>query len=69
MDKKRFHLPTSHRPALKVPKGGSCCKNCVFYDEKGGKHGTCGSDDYRLYYGTNEIPEPPDEFCSDWWDG
>lgn len=65
----KFKLPTNHKPAMRVPKGGSSCANCTYYGpSEGTPHGICGSPEYVQYYGSPEIPYPPDEFCSDWYE-
>jgi len=57
--------PANHKPAMRVPKGGSCCKNCKFWDVD---HKHCDNEHYREWSGKKEIPAPPDEYCSDWWE-
>ena len=64
----RFHLPINHRPAMRVPQGGAMCANCIHYIPHSGMHGQCGQPDFARYYGTTFIPDPPDEFCSDWYE-
>ncbi len=56
--------PPGHKPAMRVPKGGSMCKNCKFLgkDEK-----TCTSKDFIAWNGSKNLPEPYDEYCSDWY--
>lgn len=61
---KEFELPKSHSAGLKVPKGGSCCANCKFWNTT---EGLCGNEYYVKWNGDGKIPNPPDEFCSDWW--
>lgn len=57
--------PGNHKPGMVVPKGGSCCNNCKWWD---------GSDCENKYYrtwnnGSGEIPvSDPTTFCSDWWE-
>lgn len=53
---------------MRVPKGGSSCARCSFYRRDGGDHGRCTHQDYQAYYGTDLIPYPADEFCSDWYE-
>lgn len=65
---KRVTIPVGHRPAMRVPVGGSSCANCQFYARSGGRYGSCTSRDYQAYYGTRLIPCPPREFCSDWYE-
>lgn len=63
----RFYLPVNHEPAMEVPQGGSMCLNCIAYTPEGGRHGSCRSPDFFRYYGTMQLPKPPDRFCSDWY--
>lgn len=63
--KNEFDLPSNHKPALIVPKGGSCCMNCKFWDTDKGE---CINKLYIKWNGDGKIPKPPDEFCSDWWE-
>jgi len=74
-EKKKVALyPADHIAAMPVPKGGSSCSKCEYLgkDKK-----TCTQKDFIAWEGPNKpagsdvIPEPIDEFCSDWfdWDG
>lgn len=60
-----FDLPDSHQPVVRTPKGGSSCANChwLTFD---GKH--CNNAYYIEFMGTDELPGPADEVCSDWWE-
>jgi len=59
-----FELPDDHKPAIKVPKGGSCCANCKYW-----KGTECGNEYYiKFNDGSGQISAPPDEFCSDWYE-
>jgi len=58
--------PSSHQPVLQVPKGGSSCANCEHLGRDGK---TCVSPYYIQYMGTNRLPYPADQMCSDWWEG
>lgn len=62
-DDKDFELPPDHKPAIKVPKGGSSCSTCKFW-----KGTECGNEYYIKWNGSGQIPVPPDEFCSDWYE-
>ena len=62
---KKATYPRDHKPAMQVPVGGSSCSKCVFYNPDGNR---CRSRDYQRYYGTDKIPAPPDQFCSDWFE-
>lgn len=61
----KMELPATHKAGLKVPKGGSCCANCKFWDEKAEE---CVSDYYAQWAGTKKIPHPADEYCTNWWE-
>lgn len=61
-----FTVPDDHVPAIPVPKGGSCCKNCIFVDAA--RH-ECKNEHYILWNGSPKLPPLPlDEICSDWYD-
>lgn len=64
----KFELPSDHIPAIKVPKGGSCCANCKYgsVDDQGKGH--CANEYFQKWNGSDELPAPPDEFCSDWYE-
>lgn len=58
-------LPANHKAGLKVPKGGSCCANCLhWYSEEA----VCSSKHYIQWAGTNTIPYAADEYCTNWWE-
>lgn len=62
-----FRLPADHVAAIRVPKGGSCCQNCMFVDAE--NHG-CKEPNYIAWNG-GDPKLPPlalDEICSDWYD-
>jgi broad specificity phosphatase PhoE len=70
-----FTLPPNHVPGMRVPKGGSSCSVCEYL---GDDKKTCKQKDFIAWdggkfkpAGSNVIPTPPDEFCSDWfnWPG
>jgi hypothetical protein len=58
-------LPSNHIAGLKVPKGGSCCANCKWWNKK---EQICTNTYYSDWAQTNKIPYSPLEFCSDWWE-
>lgn len=60
-----YELPSKHKAALKVPKGGSCCLNCEYWNKDKVE---CTNEFYIKWNGDGKIPAPPDEFCSDWWE-
>ncbi len=60
-----FNLPKGHKPFMKVPKGGSSCANCKFLsDDK--LH--CVNHNFIEWHGESKLPEPIDEYCSDWYE-
>lgn len=61
---RKADYPPDHEAAMKVPKGGSSCSSCKFHIPEGNK---CKSFYFIKYNGSNKIPYPPDEFCSDWY--
>lgn len=61
-----FTVPDDHIPAIRVPKGGSSCANCMFVDAA--RH-ECKEPHYILWKGSPKLPPfPLDEICSDWYD-
>jgi hypothetical protein len=62
MPKARY--PANHQPILRVPRGGSMCLNCRFL---GDDERTCTNRYYIEFHGTDRLPYPADQMCSDWW--
>lgn len=62
-----FELPSDHKAAMQVTKGGSCCKNCEYVNAE--KH-ACKNQHYIKWNGGDDkLPNLPlDEICSDWWE-
>lgn len=62
-----FELPSSHKAAMEVPKGGSSCSNCKFVDAE--KH-ECKNQYYIKWNGNDpKLPDLPlDQICSDWFE-
>lgn len=59
-------FPADHVPAIRVPKGGSCCANCMFVDAENHE---CTEPHYIAWNGSPKLPPLPlDEICSDWYD-
>lgn len=56
--------PDDHKAAMKVPKGGSSCSNCKFLVGKD----RCGNKYFQDWHGSDKIPAPIDEYCSDWFE-
>lgn len=65
--KGKFELPDNHIAAMRVAKGGSCCKNCKYVDAKNHE---CKNKYYVEWNGGDaKLPDLPlDEICSDWWE-
>lgn len=60
-----FELSKGHQPFMKVPKGGSSCANCKFLSEDK-LH--CVQQDFINWNETSLLPQPIDEYCSDWYE-
>ena len=60
-----YSVPDDHQAGLRVPRGGSCCANCKYWNDE---EQTCGNEYYKKWAETDKIPYPPNEFCSDWWE-
>lgn len=65
MSDKKFSLPADHVPAIRVPRGGSSCSSCEYLGPDG-KH--CSNEYFRAWHGSNVLPLPADEYCSDWYE-
>ena len=55
--------PKDHQPGMKVPKGGSMCKNCEYV-----KGDRCTNEYFIKWNGGDKIPGPIDEYCSDYYE-
>lgn len=55
--------PADHKAAMKVTKGGSMCKNCEYVNGQ-----KCTNEYFIKWNGSDIIPAPTDEYCSDWWE-
>ena len=56
--------PADHEPGMRVPKGGSMCAVCEYFDGKD----SCTNKYFIKWHGTGKLPAPPDEYCSDWFE-
>lgn len=65
LERKKVSYPADHKPVLPVPKGGSMCANCRFVS-KDKKH--CSNEYFVQFNGSNKLPYPADQMCSDWWE-
>lgn len=59
--------PASHKPGMRVPEGGSMCANCEYLKDADKR--ICGNPDFVRWNGSEIIPAPVDQYCSDWWTG
>ncbi len=57
--------PPGHRAGMRVPKGGSMCKNCKFL---GSDEESCINKYFVKWNGSTRLPAPADSFCSDWYE-
>ena len=68
---KDVYFPEDHQPFMRVTKGGSMCANCRFL--KDAQNRICGEPNFIKWEGPNKpagsdkIPLPINEACSDWW--
>ncbi len=61
-------FPRDHVAAMRVPKGGSCCKNCEYVDVE---NHACKNEHYIKWNGgDSSLPKDlaVDEICSDWYE-
>jgi hypothetical protein len=63
--KKEPTYPADHVPALRVPEGGSSCASCRWLSDD---HKHCCNRHFIRWHGSDRLPYPADEFCSDWWE-
>lgn len=61
----KFTLPYQHQPVVHTPVGGSSCANCRWVT---GDYKHCTNPYYTDWMGTDKLPGPADEVCSDWWE-
>ena len=59
-----FELPPDHEPGMRVPKGGSSCASCEYFDGQD----SCGNKYFIKWNGSGKLPAPPDSYCSDWYE-
>ena len=60
------NLPPDHQAGMQVPKGGSMCANCEYLKDAAKR--ICGNENFIAWNGSNVIPAPVDEYCSDWYE-
>jgi hypothetical protein len=57
--------PPEHEAGMRVPRGGSSCAKCKFL---GRDRTTCTNRYFIRWHGSNKIPAPINEYCSDWFE-
>lgn len=62
--KGKVEYPDDHQPGMRVPKGGSDCAKCEYF--KGNQK--CGNEYFIKWNGSDKIPAPVDQYCSDWFE-
>ncbi len=62
-EKGKPEYPADHEPGMKVPKGGSMCKNCEYVSGQ-----KCTNKYFIKWNGSDIIPAPIDEYCSDFYE-
>lgn len=62
----KYELPPEHKAGMKIPKGGSSCISCKYWNNSDSK---CNNTYYQQWSETDgEIPFDPNEYCSDWYE-
>jgi hypothetical protein len=61
----KAEYPADHKPGLRVPKGGSMCANCEYWESKENK---CNNKYWVEWAGTDKVPYPGNEYCCNWWE-
>lgn len=61
----KYEIPANHKAGLKVPKGGSCCATCKYWNTD---QQICTNTYYTQWAKTETIPHPADEYCTDWYE-
>lgn len=56
--------PKDHKPGMRVPLNGSSCLTCEYY--KGSD--LCGNEYFVKWNGSEKLPYPAQEYCSDWYE-
>lgn len=64
-DAPKVAYPPDHQPGMQVPQGGSMCANCKYL---GQDQTTCTSNYFIRWNGSDQLPAPADEYCSDWYE-
>jgi hypothetical protein len=58
--------PPGHEAGMRVPKGGSMCKNCEYLANAARR--LCGNSYFIKWNGSNVIPGQIDAYCSDFYE-
>jgi len=62
---RKAEYPPGHRAGMRVPRGGSMCANCQFLGED---KKTCTNEYFIKWNGSEVIPAPVDQYCSDFYE-
>ena len=60
--KGKITYPADHKLGMVVPKGGSNCAKCKFWDGE-----DCENKLFRQWNGSGEIPGEPTKYCCDFF--
>lgn len=63
--KGKAEYPPGHEPGMKVPVGGSDCSKCRYLASN---RKDCTNKYFIKWNGSNVIPAPIDQYCSDWFE-
>lgn len=58
-----IEYPPDHKPGMRVPKGGSMCANCEYFNGVD----SCNNKYFIEWNGSGKLPAPANEYCSDWY--
>jgi len=64
--KAKVQYPADHKAGMRVPEGGSMCANCEYL--KDAEKGLCGNNYFVKWNGSDKIPAPIHEYCSDFYE-
>lgn len=57
--------PPDHQAGMQVPKGGSSCASCEYL---GDDKRSCKNKYFIAWNGSDRLPFPADQYCSDWYE-
>lgn len=62
---RKVEYPPDHKPGMRVPRGGSSCAICRYL---GPDKASCENEYFQRWHGSDHLPAPADEYCSDWFE-